>query len=446
MRLSDIVRRVFGRLSDTDLKRRYFGGIAWNSLGLVFGRGLGLVGAVIAARVLGKEGFGAFGVIQGTVVTFAFVASVSAAVTATKFIAQHRKNDVALAGRFLALCWATSCLFALLVTGVTWFGAGLICDLYLKAPELKEPLKLAALAVTLSALTGTQNGILTGLERFKVISILTVVTGISNLTFIGILAYNYGVAGAVLGIVISEALLLALNTYFLSRELRSEGIVADFAGMWNESSVLMKFWFPHLLGSLLNMPLHWVISGLLVRQADGIGEMALYTAAYRWRQLILFVPATLGNVSTPILAEKVNLRDTQAVKKVLWASLFLVGGVSIGLGILISLFGPWIMAQYGDEFRAGGPIVLFLVLTEAALRSVSVPLTNLTTAAGLMWMNLACNVISGIVLLGAAFFLVKQGAVGLAAAHGLSAFVCLVLLFCFVMGFLRKKLFGAMDE
>ena len=57
--------------------------------------------SVVVARLLGRESFGRFGIIGGTIATFTVVATMGMGIAATKLVAQNRAKDPARAGRSL---------------------------------------------------------------------------------------------------------------------------------------------------------------------------------------------------------------------------------------------------------------------------------------------------------------------------------------------------------
>ena len=76
------------RITKSPLALRLAQGAFWSLSGAVLARGLGLLATIFVARLLGKEGFGALGLIQSTVGMFGVVAGFGMGMTATKNIAE----------------------------------------------------------------------------------------------------------------------------------------------------------------------------------------------------------------------------------------------------------------------------------------------------------------------------------------------------------------------
>ena len=87
--------------------------------------------------------------------------------TAIKYVAELRESDPERAGRIIAL----SSQFAALTGGVMalglFFSASWLATHTIDAPQLAGALRIAALFLFISALTGAQTGALSGLEAFQ---------------------------------------------------------------------------------------------------------------------------------------------------------------------------------------------------------------------------------------------------------------------------------------
>src|SRR5205809_607488 len=103
LRLRNFVAKLAPLPVRSQLARRVLSASIWSLAGATGGKGLTLISSIIAARILGREGFGAFGVIQGTVGSFGIFAGLGLGLTATKYVAELRVIDPKRAGRIIAL-------------------------------------------------------------------------------------------------------------------------------------------------------------------------------------------------------------------------------------------------------------------------------------------------------------------------------------------------------
>ena len=78
-------------------------GVPWVLIGSVVSQGSTLLCGVIGARILGKNAFGQFGIVQSTALTVASVAGAGLGVTATRYVAELKHTDPNRAGRLVGL-------------------------------------------------------------------------------------------------------------------------------------------------------------------------------------------------------------------------------------------------------------------------------------------------------------------------------------------------------
>ena len=321
-----------------------------------------------------------------------------------------------------ALCWMIAMVMGAAISICIATFAPWISRSICRAPQLEPFLRLTAFVVFFQAISGTQTGMLVGLEGFRESAIINCFAGLSNLLLMLVSTWLFSLQGAVVALLFVSILTWCCNSFFLRRAFAIHGISPCLKGSWQESKLLLTFSAPHMLGSLMNMPIQWACNVLLARQPGGMGEMGIYSAVSRWRELVLFVPTTLSNVGTAILAERFGVKDGTSIKKVLWASVGVVAATSTSLVLILGIATPFILRQYGVEFEASGVGVMHVVLLGALVVSVGVPFSNLVTSAGRLWLNLAGGIASGTALLGLAYLLIHKGAIGLAYA-GLGAAV-----------------------
>ncbi len=82
------------RLAHSPLARRFLGGAAWSILGAVVSSGITLGMLMLLARVLGRETYGQFVVIQGTLGMAGVFAGFGIGTAATRYAAELRMRDM----------------------------------------------------------------------------------------------------------------------------------------------------------------------------------------------------------------------------------------------------------------------------------------------------------------------------------------------------------------
>jgi O-antigen/teichoic acid export membrane protein len=399
---------------------RFALGAFWSLLGAVISRGFLLAGSIVCARFLGKAGFGALGMIQSSVGMFGVLAGLGLGLTATKYVGQYRHTDRAKAGRILALSTTAALVSGFFMAVTLILFSRYLSKTVLGAPELAKPLAIAAGLVFFGALNGAQTGALAGLEAFKTMARINIGAGVLSFPLIVIGVWRGGLTGAVWGLIAA----LAVNWFLNNRALRSECSRMElsyvFASCRQELPILHQFSLPALLASIIVGVAMWTCNALLVHQPEGYPQLGLYTAADKWRLLILFVPTSVCSVALPVLSNMYGVGDSSGFRKVFRVNVLLNTGIAFVAALVIAAFAMPIMSMYGAPFRAGWPILSILAFT-AVPEALNTILGQPLVAGHYMWWRFAFDVLLVGVLLGSAWLLIpKWNAMGLALAYAFS--------------------------
>ncbi len=414
------------------LRARFTLGIAWSLAGAVVSRGFLLAASVACARFLGKEGFGALGMIQSTAGMFGIFAGLGLGLTATKYVAEFRRQDPAKAGRILALSGCAAFVFGGMITVLLILLAPFLAKNVLAIPQLAAPLAVGSGLVFFGAMNGAQTGALAGFEAFKTIARVNVLSGVASFPLIVLGVWRGGLQGAVWGSVAALAINWALNNHALRRECANANVSYQFASCHRELGILHRFSLPAFLASIVVGPGIWVCNALLVHQPQGYAELGIYTAADKWRLLILFVPTSVFAMVLPVLSNLYGEGNSVGFQKVFRANLQLNASLALLAALLIASFAAPIMAIYGNSFR-GGRLVLIVLAFSALPEALNAILGQPLIAAHLMWWRFAFDLLLVAVLMTLAWVLIpKWGALGLAVSYGLAYAVTSFGLFLFL--------------
>lgn len=386
-------------------------GVFWNVISGVVSRGAALLSTIVIARIVGKEAFGEFGIIQSTIMMMGIFASFGTSMMATKYVAEYRYTDSVKVNRIMGLSIGVSWFFGgvaslVLIVCAPWIAAQTIA-----APHLSSMLQIGAIYLLFSSLNGAQIGALSGFEAFRTISKINLILGVMNFPIIGVGAYTFGLMGALWGYNISALLNCVLCQYFLKKVMSDLGNRSDYKDCLKEWKVLLKFGLPAMLANTLVGPVTWVCNVMLVNQPNGFAEMGVYSAATQWRQLLLFFPGLISQVALPIMASTYKVSAHQQVKSNFYINLI----ITLPLLALLSVCSPFIMRLYGSSFSDSWPVLL-LVLCAAFLQVLQSPIVTYWAATGRMWTNFIVNIFWGSSLVTLSWLFIEKGAVGLALA------------------------------
>jgi O-antigen/teichoic acid export membrane protein len=127
-----------------------------------------------------------------------------------------------------------------------------------------------------------------------------------------------------------------------------------------------------LLGSICTMSAMWFANLVLVAQPGGYASLGVFNAAERWRQLLLFLPASFSPVILTTLSNLHGRKDPDAYRRLFGLNLAVSIAVVVVPSIGIMLCAGPAMGLFGDEYRGG-----WMTLVILSASAVVVVLNNL---------------------------------------------------------------------
>ena len=404
------------RLWEDELSKRFIGGALWSLVGAIMSRALNITASMLVARLLGKEGFGEYGIIQGTVSMFGTFAGFGLGLTATKFIAEYRLKDPEKAGRIMG--FSTIVVFisgGILALSLLFFSPWLAAKT-LAAPHLESQLRIGSLLMFLNALGGAQTGALVGLEAFKVIARMTFYIGVATFPLVvgGVIFFKLD--GALWGLVSTAGMSLLLNHVALKQEARRNGIHITYRGSLRESGLLWSFSIPAVISGILAAPINWACSALLVNEPNGYKEMGVVNAANQIYYALLFLPGVISSYTIPILSERFSSGDKSACRLILRYSISFNVAIIIPIVMFGCLASGYIMSLYGAAF-VGDRTAAIVAMVTAGVLAIQMPMGQIAAASGKMWTEICMNLLWALVFFFGTHISLSKGAVGLLSAR-----------------------------
>jgi O-antigen/teichoic acid export membrane protein len=342
------------------LARHFAMGAFWALVGAVVSRGLTLASSVVAGRLLGTTGFGEIGMIQSTQGLFGIVAGAGLGLAATKFVAEFRSTDPVKTGRCATLATTIALVSGSVMALVLLACSGVMASSVLRAPHLTAELQVATGLVLFGTINGVQTGALVGFGDFRTLAVLSSIRGASlcGLLIAGIAVG--GVLGGVVGLVLTEAIAVLANQVALRRVLPATVTWRDRRAAWSELVPMCRFGGLSLLGSICTMSAMWFANLVLVAQPGGYAALGVFNAAERWRQLLLFLPASFSPVILTTLSNLHGRKDPDAYRRLFGLNLAVSVAVVVIPSIVIMLCAAPAMGLFGDEYRGGWTTLVIL--------------------------------------------------------------------------------------
>lgn len=408
------------------LRARMGKGTFWTLVGSVISQGAGMLGSIFCARILSKVGFGELGMIRSTVLMFGVLAGTGLGMAATKYVAEFRDKDPLKAGRMIGLFMNTAFILGGSVTLVCLIIAAPLAKLAMNAPHLAGALQVGCLLLLLNTLNGVQLGVVCGFEAFRTQSQVIVLDGIFNLVLIPAGAFVYGVTGAVGGSVTAALLGFIVKQWAMHKECKRASIRVLHRNVSAELPALWKFVLPAVLVGVSLQPFEWLSRLFIVNGINGYGEIGLFTAAYSWSQLILFLPGQIAAPTQPILANLVGMRQTKRVKRILVQGNILVLFVASFFALMVVLISNVIMAAYGKGYEKAATTLSILSISSVFCAASQI-LKNFLYVINRTWIVVVAALCMGLSLSIVSMALQKHGANGIAFSYVIGWFVFLLI-------------------
>lgn len=413
-----MIYKLKSRFKKSPLAIRIASGAFWSIFGTASAKGIVLIAGIICANILGKNGYGELGIVRSTINLFVVFGTAGLGITATRFIARHKKDNTETVESIIGITTLFSLVMAIIVTLSVFIFAENIATNTLNNPTLKQSIRFGSIILFATILNGVYNGVNSGFERFKDIAINTFCSSSIEAILIIVGAYYWGINGAVIGFGIGIFFLMLFNSLTARKALAGiNGRMSLFKIKKKDLPILYKFTIPAAFSSFLVAPAYWVVRALLVRFKD-YGELGIFEAAEQWRVIILFIPSALSNIILPILSSYTD--NKKDYKKALNINILLNISVAFIFAIIISACSNIIMNTYGEDFNNNIPLVLLAFST--VFSSFASVVGAAIVSQGKMWISLMFNASWGCLFIGLTYLSLRfgYGAEGVAASLLLS--------------------------
>jgi len=413
--MNALIASVRTRVRSSPTAQRIAVGAAWSMGGAIAERALALGGSIAIVRLLGKESFGEFAILQSTLAMIGVFAGLGLGVTATKYVAELKARDPERLGRILAFASRAALASSILIAAALVAGSGFISRRILDMPQNAGLLAVSALALLFTTLQNYQSGVLIGFEALRKSTTAGICTALISIPVSVTLTFFYGLAGAVWGLVLSAALRWLLNRWMLLACLRSWRIPRaprDWASEWR---AMRDFGLPALLANIMVTPAHWICHAMLVNTPGGKEQMAVLGVANQWYYAMLLLPMAAGRIVLPVLTDTVTAKQSARGAKVLLLGMLANGAIVLPFVLVLGFGAPFVMSLYGESYAAHWQVLAIAVGT-AGLVAIQTPVGAMLAASDRMWLGALMNLGWATAYVTIAWLLLNKGATGIAVA------------------------------
>jgi O-antigen/teichoic acid export membrane protein len=183
----------------------------------------------------------------------------------------------------------------------------------------------------------------------------------------------------------------------------------------------------------------WIANMLLLRAPEGYGEMGVFNVAWQWHTALLFLPSVFTSVNVPVLSSLFGKHDVQQCRHVMVGTMKASALLILPVALLLSFGSEFFMTLFGADFAGRGQTLSITVLMSSLL-SVMLPITQIITATGQMWIGALMTTGWASVLIASSYCLTSSGwgASGLALAYLIAYAVQAIAMFLFAASLLKR--------
>ncbi|AFH49127.1 PTS system polysaccharide transporter [Ignavibacterium album JCM 16511] len=361
------------------LNSKLFNDSFWAIFGNFAGKGLSLLAGIFIAKILGKDIFGEFSIIKGTVISFSMLSTFGLGYSSTKFISEQITDKSSLVTDTIKSVLTITFLFSSIIGAIIYKFSNDIALALLNAPQLNIILKIVSLWIIFNALTTSQIGILSGLGKFRSLAKINILVGFFLFCLSIFLTYFFRLFGAVYALLISQIINFILNSFSIQKSI--QGFPKSSKRNLELNFKILKFSIPVTLQELLYGFSTWLTSIIFVQYLD-YGQLGLYNAAIQISSIILYIPGILRNVILNHFSKTNSNKSYQILlfKRVIFFNLV----VTMIPVLFVIIFGQKITEFYGTSYQ-GLEILLILSSITTIFASIGNVLTQYYLSIGKNW-------------------------------------------------------------
>lgn len=383
-------------------------------------RGASFAGILVVAHFLGPEGFGQFTLIQTTGLLFTTFCALSLGQMATKIV-----SEAVAGGERKAIETALTVSYGSAVGAAVVFAIPVVILAPVLAVRVGDSASLtgvymaASLLVFSGFLIAVQNGVALALGQVKQQATANLLAAPLILAALVLAAYMQGIAWAVGGYVVAQALIALSQERVLWRHRAAAGYrLSTGRTRVNDWRVVWTLGLPSSFAGLLTIPAMWLAMVMLSQGQDGKLELGHFSLGNQARSMLLFGVGVVANALLPMLSSAVARQDSMGAAVAMRRSIALllcVTGVVAALGYVAA---PWAIDRFAPAY-AGSIVPLQWLLLSGVATAPTAVLMRKATADGRAGVLVAGSAVFCAVLLGAGSLAVRNdaGAEGMAIAY-----------------------------
>ena len=396
--------------------RSLVGKFGWTLFAQVFGRMAGFLAAIGLARVLPIEGFGAYALLQSTLLMLQAVAMFGLGTTSTKYVAELRHRDLERTAQIIMFCLAVGAAIGICLGAGLFISAEDLSRIVLGDSELlRIPMRITALAVPIMTVTAIGQGVIAGFESFDQLARTSTAAGVMSLLLLPLGGYLGGLEGASTAFLAVQVVVAVYTLRMLAKICAVGGVRLSEGARpthWKEGKLFWGFSAPTALLTFIVWPTQFLGNAILAHQ--GAAELAVYNAAIQITSSLLLLSEALGQVVLPLFASAAGkgIAAAPLLARITYASL----AVTVPLVLFMGVGAELLMGLFGEKYVGGATTLVPLLLTVVVV-ATQTPVGKYLQAKGVAITLALATLLWAIIHIAPFWYFADIGAPALAAAR-----------------------------
>lgn len=404
------------------------------AFGAISQRGMMLLVTIIITAYLGAETLGGYAVVISNVLLFNGLGVLAITPVVNQTVARYQNHDE-LGNRLGVLLWI-SLLIGLAAFYLMCYYGGFIATNVYKEPLLAEALVYSSLSIFFVVMNAFFYGVLSGLQKFKLVSVANVFTGLVSSVFLLFGVFYLGIEGVAFAIVGAHGLIFFGLLIVFIRLLIERHVEVVFFFELRYLSLITSFSLPTFLVGIAQGAVNWVCIYLIVEYSKGLSDVAVYYILNQMYSVLIFIPNICASVLLPYLT-RAGEDGVASLSKTYFIASFLAF-------TFLSIMTPVIIGLYGEALN-GMAFALIVTFFTGVIVSSKSPLEQNLMAQARGWDIFKINAVFSVAFLGLAILLLESGygVTGLVIARMVGYFIFAALCWLYIRdGFFKVKVDG----
>jgi len=393
------------------------GGLSF--IGRLFEYAVRFVFSIIVARAIGVEQFGLFTLGLTAASILSNISMLGLQTGMVRFLppAIREKDDAGIWG-IIQVGLGLPGLFSLFLAVGLFLLAGPLANLVFQNPRLLPFFQLASIIIPLDTLGSLAYVVIISYKRPEYsVLVNNIIMPLAKLFLtIGALAAGFSVIGILIAHIITSGIGLVLLLYFvnslysLRRPLNSAHYIPD---------QLMRYSLPVHAGWTINI-LQGTLETLVLGFVGLTSGVGVYAAASRLNNIGNMFYSSVGNISTPIIADLFVQGERIQLKKYYQTTTRWLISFSLPLFLTFFIFTKQLLTIFGEDFSTGASGLMILSIGMLVFNSTGLG-ANILDMANHTKVNMINSFVMVLLTIGLDLFLIPRwGVVGAALAASIS--------------------------